>query len=208
MMITNTARVGTRLCAVSLCILSACDGGRIEEHSTLTERSDSLIPISDLGGIQATVDGTLRDFDGDMRLTSAGDSKRNLQVLNRRNDDAFWAIHALPNRRGVFQCGDNQLQLTLQPTAETAWMSGSCEVTVSQASDVGMEGTFEGVLVGTDGSSHRVQGGHFRFSFAHVIPDSDNDGLSDADDNCPFAPNNDQADSNRDGVGDACDSAD
>ncbi len=34
--------------------------------------------------------------------------------------------------------------------------------------------------------------------------DADNDGVNDDRDNCPFTPNPDQADGNRDGVGDAC----
>lgn len=36
-------------------------------------------------------------------------------------------------------------------------------------------------------------------------PDSDFDGIGDSLDNCPFAPNVDQADSDHDGIGDACD---
>jgi Tol biopolymer transport system component len=37
------------------------------------------------------------------------------------------------------------------------------------------------------------------------LPDIDSDGIPDADDNCPTTPNPDQADSNNDGIGDACD---
>ena len=36
-------------------------------------------------------------------------------------------------------------------------------------------------------------------------PDADGDGVADADDNCPNAPNPDQPDSDGDNVGDACD---
>ncbi len=37
--------------------------------------------------------------------------------------------------------------------------------------------------------------------------DQDNDGVIDANDNCPAVPNSDQQDSNQNGVGDACESA-
>jgi len=40
--------------------------------------------------------------------------------------------------------------------------------------------------------------------FSALDFDSDNDGLVNRDDNCPEVPNADQADSNRDGDGDAC----
>jgi hypothetical protein len=36
-------------------------------------------------------------------------------------------------------------------------------------------------------------------------PDGDSDGIADADDNCPMIANTDQADSDRDHIGDACD---
>ncbi|MGK0359643.1 MAG: hypothetical protein ACI9U2_001949 [Bradymonadia bacterium] len=40
---------------------------------------------------------------------------------------------------------------------------------------------------------------------APLGPDGDADGVADADDNCPGAPNPDQADTDGDGAGDACD---
>lgn len=39
-----------------------------------------------------------------------------------------------------------------------------------------------------------------------LVPDGDEDGVSDPEDNCPSDPNADQADGDGDGVGDACDS--
>ena len=41
-----------------------------------------------------------------------------------------------------------------------------------------------------------------------VSPDSDGDGILNADDNCPNNPNPDQADSDNDGIGDVCDNQD
>lgn len=35
-------------------------------------------------------------------------------------------------------------------------------------------------------------------------PDTDDDGVPDSSDNCPYTPNPDQADSDGDGVGDVC----
>ena len=42
---------------------------------------------------------------------------------------------------------------------------------------------------------------------SHVTQDSDNDGIPDSVDNCPYDYNPDQADSDGDGIGDVCDSA-
>lgn len=47
--------------------------------------------------------------------------------------------------------------------------------------------------------------GHFStWAVAIVVPDTDGDGVPDADDNCPQTANPDQADTDNDGTGDAC----
>jgi hypothetical protein len=46
------------------------------------------------------------------------------------------------------------------------------------------------------------------FAVANIVPDSDEDGVPDDVDNCPDDPNPDQLDTDRDGLGDACDDDD
>ena len=45
-------------------------------------------------------------------------------------------------------------------------------------------------------------------SLSHLVLDGDNDGVDDVDDNCPFADNEDQLDTDGDGQGDVCDEDD
>ena len=60
---------------------------------------------------------------------------------------------------------------------------------------------------GTITSGKFTIGGDGRISFriAAVLPDADDDGVSDAADNCPDTINPDQSDMDADGVGDVCD---
>ena len=60
---------------------------------------------------------------------------------------------------------------------------------------------------GTITSGKFTIGGDGRISFriAAVLPDADDDGVSDAADNCPDTINPDQSDMTADGVGDVCD---
>ncbi len=71
----------------------------------------------------------------------------------------------------------------------------------------------QGVLVSLDAPSLRNGDAiaiSFEPPFCAIGPDADGDGLCDADDNCPFAPNGDQADRGgisravADGIGDVC----
>ncbi len=64
--------------------------------------------------------------------------------------------------------------------------------------------------LGDEISSARVKSGRTvqPFDCIPAIPDTDGDGVLDADDNCVSVPNADQADLDGDGVGDACDTDD
>nr|MBV6631075.1 hypothetical protein [Oceanococcus sp. HetDA_MAG_MS8] len=192
-------------------MLSACNGGRDGAIGGVDVRDQELLPIVDKGGIQGRVNGALYAFDGDMRLTVATADTRNLQALNRGNDAEHWAINQLPLRTGEYPCGSNDLQLSLQRVGQdhlsTAGPAGQCQVVVTRANSRFLEGYFAAEFAANNGARTRVEEGRFRFELAHVIPDSDADGLSDADDNCPFDVNPAEEDGNNNGAGTACDAS-
>lgn len=192
-------------------MLSGCNGGRDGATGGVDFRDQELLPAADRGGIQGRVNGALYAFDGDMRLTVASANTRNLQALNRGSDAEHWAINQLPLRTGEYPCGSNGLELSLQrvgqDTLSTAGPAGQCQVVVTRVNSRFLEGYFAAELAASSGARTRVEEGRFRFELAHVIPDSDADGLSDADDNCPFDANPGQEDGNNNGAGTACDAS-
>jgi len=193
---------------LGMLLLIACEGGRIDGATTTSSRAVGLLPVEDGRGIQAVVGGEHHAYRGDMRVTVAGGDTRNLQVVSQARDADFWAIHGLESGPGNYRCASGGLQIMLQragqPTLSTT-PGGGCEITLAQADSRRIEGTFSGLLLSPDGQQHTLQNGAFRFELAHVIPDTDADGIADADDNCPFDANPDQADGNANGLGTACD---
>ncbi len=190
-------------------LLAGCEGGRGDDSTSVGARAVGLLPVEDGRGIQATVNDQTHAYRGDMRLTVAGNA-RNLQVVSQSADTDSWAIQGLTPQTGEYRCDDGSLRITLaragQPTLSTA-SGGSCVLTVSQADARRIAGTFSGVLAAAGGPGQVLNDGRFQFELVHVIPDTDADGIADADDNCPFDANPDQADSNGNGVGNACSAA-
>ncbi len=190
-------------------LLAGCEGGRSDGMTTIGSRALGLLPVDDGRGITAAVNDETHAYRGDMRVTVTG-STRNLHVVSQVTDADSWAIGGLTAQTGEYRCGDGKLQITLvragQPTLSTA-TGGSCVLSVTQADDRRIAGTFDGVLAAAGEAGQRLNNGEFRFELAHVIPDTDADGVADADDNCPFNANSDQGDANGNGLGTSCDAA-
>ncbi len=68
-------------------------------------------------------------------------------------------------------------------------------------------GTTPGVYVNTSGdlTSSNGNSGSASATLTIVLQDADNDGIADHIDNCPTTPNPNQADLDRDGLGNLCD---
>jgi hypothetical protein len=189
-----------------LAMLSACggDGGSGDKASSNNQQlrksnSDSA------DGISGDVANVNHHYNGDMRYTAAGtEMRRNLKVVSRDSDDSYWEIRSLTPQTGSYSCNDGELELILQRDGETPLRSENCELTVSQANDEYIKGYFQANLIGFGKQAGNPAEGVFNIELARVIPDLDRDGLSDADDNCPFDSNIDQSDQNGNAIGDVC----
>jgi hypothetical protein len=77
--------------------------------------------------------------------------------------------------------------------------------TVDCSGSVGMPGSYSIDITGTDDGSPPLSTTTMVEIEIAGDDDADDDGIPDAEDNCPATPNQDQADADGDGVGDVCD---
>lgn len=197
----NFPRLTSLLTASALIV--ACGDSNNDPNSGATSSGRSTSESRMVG----TVDGANYNYNGDVRYTAAG-SKRSIQVEDLNDGDASWRITSIESAAGSYPCDGADaptVELHNGETVSTTKNGGACNITVSHADDRHLEGHFTATLVNADsGAMRSVSSGAFHVVFAEVIPDSDEDGLSDADDNCPFNANPDQADDDANAVGNAC----
>lgn len=191
--------------ATLLSTLAACGGGGGSgggESSGIQENSNSS--NQEQARISGYVNNVYHGYSGDIRYTAAGAGGRNLNVVSKVSDDSYWEISSLTPKLGTYSCSAGSLKVTLQRGNESPLRSESCKLTVTEANDRSVNGYFSATLLGVGGQAQTLTNGKFNIVLAEAILDLDNDGLSDADDNCPFDVNQDQADQNGNNIGDAC----
>lgn len=181
--------------------LAACGGGGGENKNGSGSGNQQGGATNKNHGITGDVNGTTYNYNGDTRYTNAGDQKRSINGENIDNGNESWSLFFVPEKVGSYSCGEENLTLALTRENNPSGTATSCTVQVTQADETGLFGTFTATL----NNGNNVTNGAFKIIFEDAIGDADEDGLSDAEDNCAFMNNPDQADSDTNGIGDVCD---
>ena len=84
------------------------------------------------------------------------------------------------------------------------WTGGGTAEGAMQTATLASEGTYSVVLTVVDDAG-AIGRDSVTVTVTAAASDRDGDGITDAEDNCPDTPNDDQADLDNDGVGDGCD---
>jgi len=201
----------TGLSLFALAVLAACQASSVPV-SNLNDGSGGADGRAD-SGIWGQVGNADYHYNGDMRYIDADGGAHKLEVVSKESDLSYWRITGVKPELGIYDCASAEaptLAVVLNREGQPRLSSeggGSCELRVTRANELMLAGNFVAELIDSDGRSYSVRNGEFVFEMAHVIPDLDHDGLSDADDNCPFTANPDQADDDDNDIGNACQDA-
>ncbi len=160
-------------------------------------------------GISGSVNGIRYQYTGDLRFTTHGDM-RSINAVNNIDDAESWTIALIGPQEGTYNCNPDATVITLArgiTMLDTNADTGSCSITVMSSDSIGMEGVFTATLIDVnDETPFEVTDGTFRVVFEDAILDLDQDGISDAEDNCPFDANPDQLDDDLNRIGNICES--
>ena len=161
------------------------------------------------------INGISYTYTGDQRYASSGD-RYSVNAENLFEGTESWTIDYILPEIGTYRCNDAggrapviALDRDNSPFGSTEH-TGDCTINVTAVDTDGFSGNFVATIAESaapGAPQYNVTGGSFNVSFVNVIPDSDADEISDAEDNCPFNVNPDQADEDDDRVGDACEQA-
>ena len=172
----------------------------ISEEGTPTVSSTILvadnIPLTD---VKVTLDIS-HTFIGDLTLSLQSPSGRTVLLATTACDENNNIQATFDDAGGALVCGDDPAISGViapeQPLAGFFGESSQGEWTLIVADGF----DFDGGTINSF-SIELCAGGEF-------LPDNDNDGVLDEDDNCPLTANADQADNDNDGIGDVCDDDD
>lgn len=183
--------------SLTLCVglLSACGGSPQMESNAAFKRVACDAPLAEaVSVVSGTVGKTFYQYTGDARYTAAG-TQRSVSIENLNAHQQRWRVENVTPALGRYSCDDVDAPFIALSNAANGFLidsaAGDCEVTVTEISSDRIVGHFNANLSNTSGSrQHKVADGCFNVMFADAILDADLDGLSDADDGCPFDASN------------------